>query len=72
MINKPRNQGFTIVELLVVITVILLLAALVLPALSRSRRTAIRMLCLNNLHQVSLASIAYADDWNGNFPVSNS
>ena len=53
--HNPRPRGFTLVELLVVIAVIMLLAALVLPATFRARRLALRAECTSNLRQFGLA-----------------
>jgi prepilin-type N-terminal cleavage/methylation domain-containing protein/prepilin-type processing-associated H-X9-DG protein len=58
-----RRFGFTLVELLVVIAIIALLAALLLPALSRSKASAHRIKCVSNLHQLGLAAQMY---WNDN------
>ena len=63
-----RNNGFTMTELLVVIAVIALLAALLIPTLSQSRNTAYRVFCLNNLHRIQLASSMYALDNSGFLP----
>lgn len=57
--------GFTLVELLVVIAVISVLAALLLPALAQARATAIQTVCLNNLRQVQLAWQFYSEDNKG-------
>jgi prepilin-type processing-associated H-X9-DG protein len=54
-----------LVELLVVVCIISVLAALTLPALARSKRSAFRVSCLNNLRQLSLASRLYWDDYRG-------
>ncbi len=62
--------GFTLVELLVVMAIIALLAALLLPALTQSRGKAESLTCANNLKQLSLAWTLYADD-NADLLVNN-
>src|ERR1700710_404759 len=61
-------RGFTLIELLVVIAIIAILAAMLLPALSRSKGQATKISCINNLHQLSLAMTIYADDNASFFP----
>jgi prepilin-type N-terminal cleavage/methylation domain-containing protein/prepilin-type processing-associated H-X9-DG protein len=67
-VNRPtreRRKGFTLVELLVVITVIALLAALLFPVLQNALASARRAACISNLRQIGIGIAAYAAD-NGN------
>ena len=61
--DKPN--GFTLVELLVVIAIIAVLMAILMPALHRAREQGKRAVCLNNVKQLTLAWILYADDNDG-------
>jgi prepilin-type N-terminal cleavage/methylation domain-containing protein len=56
------KRGFTLNELLVVISTIGLVVALLLPALSAAKRNAKRSSCLNNLRQINFALRLYSDD----------
>ena len=60
---SPFSLGFTLVELLVVIAVIAILAALLFPALSRARESARTAICATNLKQLGLAVALYGDEF---------
>ncbi len=64
-IGSSRVTGtkrFTLIELLVVIAIIMVLAAMLLPVLMRTRAMARRTLCINNLRQIGIATVNYADE----------
>jgi prepilin-type N-terminal cleavage/methylation domain-containing protein len=71
--NFPRADrracAFSLVELLVVIAIIAILAALLLPALSKGRGRAQRIMCENNLQQIGIAFHSFSHDHNGRFPM---
>jgi prepilin-type N-terminal cleavage/methylation domain-containing protein len=65
---NPR-RAFTLIELLAVVAIIGILAALLPPALSQAKENGRRTACVNNLRQVNLAIKFYADDWTDSLPI---
>lgn len=67
--NKKLNSGFTLVELLVVISIIAVLLAVLVPALSKVREQARTVVCGTNLKNYGPAVVMYAEDNYGRFPT---
>jgi prepilin-type N-terminal cleavage/methylation domain-containing protein len=66
--SPDARRGFTLIELLVVIAIVGLLAALLLPVLSRTKESGRRTVCLNNLRQLAVATHLYASEHDGQLP----
>jgi prepilin-type N-terminal cleavage/methylation domain-containing protein/prepilin-type processing-associated H-X9-DG protein len=70
--RKQRKAGFTLIEILVVLSIAALLSSLSLSAFHRVREQGRRSVCQNNLHQIALAMQQYVADNNGYYPVNMS
>ena len=70
--EKPFSTAFTLVELLVVISIIGLLAGLAVPAINGGLKSAKAGACLSNLHQIGVATMAYAADNSFKLPDAGS
>ena len=68
--NNSQRQAFTLIEVLVVIAIIAILAALLLPALAKARERGLAIVCLNNTRQLAVACQIYTDEHNGMLPYN--
>lgn len=66
--SSPSQQGFTLIEMLIVIGIILLLAALTVPLISMIKSQARDALCRNNLQQLGIGITGYQQQYNNRFP----
>ncbi len=60
-----RKKGFTLIELLVVIAIIAILAAILFPVFTASKKKAMDVKCMSNLRQIGTAFKNYSSDWHG-------
>src|SRR5262249_38110433 len=69
--SSKREKGFSLIELLCVIAIIGLLAAMLLPTVSKTKGKAQRLECMNNLKQIGVAFHTFMHDHNGRFPMQS-
>lgn len=65
-----RSRAFTLVELLVAISIVAVLMAILMPALARARQQGRSIICLNNLRQMVIASQIYVNNNDGFYPIA--
>jgi prepilin-type N-terminal cleavage/methylation domain-containing protein len=68
---RQRRSGFTFIELITVIAIIAILAAILFPVFAQAREKARQTSCASNLHQIAMAMHLYAQDHNGRFPPAD-
>lgn len=69
-IAEKHMNGFTLVELLVVISIIAMLLSIIVPSLQAARERAKRIICANNLHQCHIGTVVYANENDNQLPSS--
>ena len=65
---KRNSISFTLIELLVVVAIISILAALLMPSLSKARESARKIVCINNIKQIVMSMMIYANDYDERLP----
>lgn len=66
--GRGRSGGFTLIELLTVVAIVGILAAILFPTIGKIRESAAKSVCAGNLHQIAIATLAYAGDHKGALP----
>jgi prepilin-type N-terminal cleavage/methylation domain-containing protein len=66
-----KSHKFTLIELLIVVAIIGILAALLLPALMRAKSSALSVVCMSNLKEIGIGVILYSEDFDNFIPTSN-
>lgn len=67
--SRTRGQAFTLIEVLLVMTIIALVVALLLPSLGLAKESSRNVQCMSQERQINLATITYTYDFNYNFPA---
>ncbi len=67
---RPSPRGFSMVELLVVLAVVMILTSLLMPGLQSARHSAYTVVCGANQRQIGIGFLLYSEDHNGHLPVS--
>jgi prepilin-type N-terminal cleavage/methylation domain-containing protein/prepilin-type processing-associated H-X9-DG protein len=69
--HRRQKTAFTLIELLVVIAILAIIAAILFPVFAQTREKARQATCLSNLKQISVALMAYAQDYDETFVMAN-
>jgi prepilin-type N-terminal cleavage/methylation domain-containing protein len=68
--NETSNRGFSLIELLIVVAIILIIAAIAIPNMLRSRISANQAAAVSNLRTITTASVSYSLTYNNGYPPS--
>lgn len=70
--TRPRlGRAFSVIELVVVLSIVMVLTSLLMPGISHARHAAFRLMCASNLRQIGVAMLLHGEDQNGNLPDSH-